>query len=545
MVGVSGGRLDFAADEQSVLVRDEKFAVERNLRPARAFHERAVRRYSFRVAFLVDRLDFLRADASAVIFLEGLHALVRRQRFAGHGEPAFGEAGDHHADHSGNDAALESVASALGDARVFVHPARAAALHVSSFEVFGGEGFLFPEKFEHSLGEHGAGGPGFIHAGVGEDVRAAAAFADARVAFACEARFAATTGFLQGFRAPRTETPAFDVFPDGGMQHPVLQVAVGRARRVVEPRGHENSHRGDAVRMHVEKSENFGLGISECVQDRAGFERATVGEIDDKFHAERPIVRVVSLGNTERLVELLSDRANRTVGHDGETRAHFHTGHESVGRLAVLRHALIDEPYAGHAAVLDDRFADGAAGPDLRGAGADDLLRDPLGELSHREDESAVLFEEVGRPRQFHRMVFHAQDRSERADGDIGDAHERGSPAGADWIEEVKNFFVRHGRGHRDVRGIEVRETFADRASARDNARDAEAEVVRTLVAQHLQRQARGDRAFDRRGAVGVEDAAPECREESAGRRTEADAHDVGVHARTFDGGCFRIAHCG
>src|SRR5208282_450618 len=132
-------------------------------------------------------------------------------------------------DQAGDDAALKTVARFFGGASFLFHPARAAALRVSRLEIFLRERFLRLEQFEHGFGQLRAGGPGFVHARSGEDVGAAAAFADARVAVAGEMWFAAPAGFAEGLRAPGPELAALEKMPEIRVHHPMLKVAVGRA----------------------------------------------------------------------------------------------------------------------------------------------------------------------------------------------------------------------------------------------------------------------------------------------------------------------------
>ena len=318
-----------------------------------------------------------------------------------------------------DDAALETVAGFFGDAGFRFHPARAAALHVGRFEVFLRERFLRLEQFEHGFGELRAGGPGFVHARAGEDVGAAAAFADARVAVADEMRFAAPAGFAERLRAPRAELAALEVAPEIRMQHPVLEVAVGRAHRAVEPRRHEDAERRDAVGMHVEESKNLRLGITERVQHRAGFERRVFGQIHHELHAHGPVARVMASRQAEMLVELLADRADRAVADDGERGVDVHAGHEAVGGLALLVHALVEQAHADDFVVFDQRLRHRRAGPDLDRAGALHLRADPLHELAHRKHHAAVLVQKGRRPRQVQRVVLERQRPLERANARV------------------------------------------------------------------------------------------------------------------------------
>ena len=201
-----------------------------------------------------------------------------------------------------DDAFLKTVAGFFGDAAFGFHPARAAAFDVGFIEVLLGERLFGLEQFEDGLGELRAGGPGFVHAGAGEDVRGAAAFADARVAVAGEVRLAVLAGFAERLRAPRAELAALEIAPEIRMQHPMLEIAVGRARRAVEPRRHKNAERRDAVGMDVKKSKNLRLGITERVQHGAGFERRVFRQIHDELHAHRPVAGVMAFWQAENFV---------------------------------------------------------------------------------------------------------------------------------------------------------------------------------------------------------------------------------------------------
>ena len=81
-----------------------------------------------------------------------------------------GEAGEGHADHASDDAAMEAVARVLGFAGSVLDPACAAAFLVGRGEVFLGEGLAGAEQFEDRFAELHAGGPGLVDAGAGEHV---------------------------------------------------------------------------------------------------------------------------------------------------------------------------------------------------------------------------------------------------------------------------------------------------------------------------------------------------------------------------------------
>ena len=238
---------------------------------------------------------------------------------------------------------MKTVAGFFGDAAFGFHPACAAAFDVGFIEVLPGERLFGLEQFEDGLGELRAGGPGFVHAGAGEDVRGAAAFADARVAVADEVRLAALAGFAERLGAPGAELAALEIAPEIRMQHPMLEIAVGGAHRAVEPRRHENAERRDAVGMHVEKAEDLRLGITERVQHGAGFERRVCRQIHDELHAHGPIARVMAFRQAEMRVELLADGTDRAVADDRERGVNVHAGHEAVGGLSFFIHALVEQ----------------------------------------------------------------------------------------------------------------------------------------------------------------------------------------------------------
>ena len=58
------------------------------------------------------------------------------------------------------------------------------------------------EQFDDCFGELCAGRPGFVHARAGQDIRAAGAFADARVSVADEEWLTVRSGFLSATLRP-------------------------------------------------------------------------------------------------------------------------------------------------------------------------------------------------------------------------------------------------------------------------------------------------------------------------------------------------------
>src|SRR5208283_1386380 len=179
--------------------------------------------------------NFFARNIPGEIIFHRRNAFPRLDWRAAEREFSVRQTGERHADHAGGHAFLKTVAGFFGDAAFGFHPARAAAFDVGFIEVLPGERLFGLEQFEDSFGELRAGGPGFVHAGAGEDVRGAAAFADARVAVAGEVRLTVLAGFAERLRAPRTELAAIEMAPEIRMQHPVLEIAVGGARRAVEP----------------------------------------------------------------------------------------------------------------------------------------------------------------------------------------------------------------------------------------------------------------------------------------------------------------------
>jgi len=152
----------------------------------------------------------------------------------------------------------------------------------------------------------------------------AGALADTHVAGARQMRLAAAAGLLQRFRAPRAQGASFEVTPQVWVHHPVLEVAVRSAHRIIEPRRHEDAERGDAPRVHVHEAEDFRLGIAERVENGAGLEFDVRRQIDDELHADGPIVLMVALGQAELFVELAADGTDGTVADDGERGADVH-----------------------------------------------------------------------------------------------------------------------------------------------------------------------------------------------------------------------------
>ena len=69
--------------------------------------------------------------------------------------------------------------------------------------------------------------------------------------------------------------------------------------------------------MDVEKSKNLRLGITECVQHGAGFERRVFRQIHDKLHAHRPVTNVMVFRQAKNFIKLATDGTDGTVADDG------------------------------------------------------------------------------------------------------------------------------------------------------------------------------------------------------------------------------------
>src|SRR5208282_3318948 len=110
VIGVARRRLNFAAEQQSVLVGDEESAVIGNGRPADALHERIVERHSLDRTLFAELREFPGRNLAAIILFEGRNPLVRRDRMAGQSKAAVGEASEGQANQAADDSLLEAVA---------------------------------------------------------------------------------------------------------------------------------------------------------------------------------------------------------------------------------------------------------------------------------------------------------------------------------------------------------------------------------------------------------------------------------------------------
>ena len=66
------------------------------------------------------------------------------------------------------------------------------------------------------------------------------------------------------------------------------------------------------------------------MQHGAGFKRRALGQIHDKFHAHRPIPRVMAFGQAEVRVQLLAHGTDRAVGNNRKRGMNVHAGGEAV-----------------------------------------------------------------------------------------------------------------------------------------------------------------------------------------------------------------------
>ncbi len=241
-------------------------------------------------------------------------------------------------------------------------------------------------------------------------------------------------------------------------------------------------------------------------------------------------------------IDLAADGAHRPVAHHGEPRTYVHAGQITRVGIALAIRALIHQPHAGDAAVFDQRLGDRSAGPHLHGAGGHQTRTHPLHELAHGKHQPAAFVQEFGRVRQFDGVVFVAEQPAQQADSLVGHAQGERTPRRAHRVEQIEHTLAGNRRRHGNFGRVQVRERRANRAAARDDAGNAEADVVGALVTKHLQRHARHDGAFNGRRAVFVQQHRRKRGQEAGRGGAEAHAHDVDVHALPFDG---LVAHAG
>ena len=128
-----GRRLDLAAHEQRVLVRNQELAVVLDSRPAGSFHQRVVQRPG---AFQTTRANVVNLLCAQTPVIEIFHRTRRLFLAVREAYGAGREPGQRHAHEAAQDAALESVARPLGDDRLFFEPTRSSAASIARLQVF-------------------------------------------------------------------------------------------------------------------------------------------------------------------------------------------------------------------------------------------------------------------------------------------------------------------------------------------------------------------------------------------------------------------------
>ncbi len=287
--------------------------------------------------------------------------------------------------------------------------------------------------------------------------------------------------------------------------------------------------------MHIEEAEDLRLRESEGVPDGARLQRRVFGQLDDELHAQSPLAARVALGQAEFLVKGLAHRAHRAVAHDGQLRAHVHSGHEAVGGSAGLVHALVGEAQTFDSVAVKERLADRSARPDLHQAAGHQLRANPLVELADGEHQSAVLVKEGGCPGQFEGRVFDAEKRACGFQQCVSKTQKRGAPAGADGVEQIEDALLLHIDGHGNLGRVQVREAGADALGAGHHAADAGGNIVSALVAEHLQRHSRHGFALEGRIGGVFAQRPGKVGEKAAHGRAKAGAGDVHFHRLAVD----------
>ena len=212
----------------------------------------------------------------------------------------------------------------------------------------------------------------------------------------------------------------------------------------------------------------------------------------------------MSVRKTEMLVELPSNRADWAIAHNRERGADVHARCKTVGRLAFLVHTLIEQTHADNFVLLDERLRDRCARPDLDGTGALHLRPDPLHELAHRKNHAAVFVEEGRSPWQIQRVLLERQREFERVKEKIAQTEHCRTPARTMRVEQIKHLFLADGRRHGNAGLVDFRKSCPQRPRFCHDARNAEPDVIRAFITQHLRRHSGHGGALDSRCAVGI-----------------------------------------
>src|SRR5579872_6387641 len=209
MVAEPGRPLNFAADQQCILVRNQQLPVVGNRRPAAAVHQDIVQRNTVLFRVRPDLFQLFHGNAVGEILLNcgplaDLGVYVR---------DAFRYSRESHAEHARQESSLESVAGVLGNLSFLFDPALATALNVRSVEILFGERRFVTQQVDDAFSQQHARGPRLVDAGTREHIRAARSFADASVAVAHQPWLATPARFEQRFRAPTPQPAALQESP--------------------------------------------------------------------------------------------------------------------------------------------------------------------------------------------------------------------------------------------------------------------------------------------------------------------------------------------
>ena len=234
-----------------------------------------------------------------------------------------------------------------------VYPTGAAATHVSLFQILSRERQFLFEELDDSFGKLRARGPGFIHAGAGENIGAPGAFADSRVAVSHKERLATAPRFLQRLCAPGLQRSALQMAPQIRMQNKVLQIAIGRAHGTAEPRRNEDANGGQTVRMDIEEAKNLRLRETERVQNRSCLQSGILAKLDHHLHAQCPFGMFVPRRQAEMRIDAAADSAHGSISDHRQRRANVHSWQKTILWRAVQSGALIRKAYPLHGAAFD------------------------------------------------------------------------------------------------------------------------------------------------------------------------------------------------
>src|ERR1017187_9191390 len=108
--------------------------------------------------------------------------------------------------------------------------------------------------------------------------------------------------------------------------------------------------------MYIEEAEDLRLRVPKRMPNRSRLQWRVLWQLDDHFHAYRPLVLSVTVRHAKPGINLPTYGSHRPIAYHCESSVYVHSGHVSGLRISGAIYALICQPHPDHRVAVEQRL---------------------------------------------------------------------------------------------------------------------------------------------------------------------------------------------